>query len=124
MDKLNDSLHINILQLVIVDFMEFHFVHDWGVRWYSVGAGDELVGEVETVFAACVHELESSQKALEHGSVQGMDNGFAVAVGLFDYLIIEQIDTLEIKADAFPYGGFGTVALFDYFVIIAFGGFR
>ena len=98
-------------RLVVIDFVEFDFVGDGGVGGDAVGTGDEAVGEVEAVFAAGVHELDAGEEALEHGFAEHVDDGFALAVGLLDELVVDEVDAFEVEADALADGGAGAVAL-------------
>lgn len=110
-------------RLVVVDFVEFDFVGDGGVGGDAVGTGDEAVGEVEAVFAAGVHELDAGEEALEHGFAEHVDDGFALAVGLLDELVVDEVDAFEVEADALADGGTGAVALAEDLVVVAVGGF-
>ena len=109
-------------QSVVEDLVEFDFVDDWGVGGNAAGALDELVREVEAVFAACVHLLHAEEDALEHGLADDVDDGFAVAVGLLDDFAGEHVGAFEVEGDALSVLGVGSVALAEDFVVVAFLG--
>ena len=51
------------------------------------------------------------------------DDGFALAVGLLDELVVDEVDAFEVEADALADGGAGAVALAEDLVVVAVGGF-
>ena len=106
---------------ILVEFVEFDFVNDWGVGGDKVvgafGSEGELRGDIEAVDAAGIHELEGCNKAREPGCANDMNNGFTVAIGLVDGLTAEEVEALIVEADTLCILCLGTFARFQDLII-------
>ena len=100
------------MQLYLVD--EGGVARDVAVLLFAEG---ELVGEVEAVDAAGVHELEGVDEAREHGLADDMDDGVALAVGLVEGLAGEHEVAAVVEAYALRVFGVGTVAGLHHLVV-------
>ena len=112
------------MELYFGDVVELYFVDHGGVAGYAAGAlGSEgqLIGEVEAVDAAFVHELQGVDKAGEHGLADDVADGFALAVGLVEWVSVEHGEAAVVEAYERGIFGVGTGAGLEHLVVEARG---
>ena len=106
--------------------MQLYLVDEWGEAGDAAGAlasEGELVGEVEAVDAAGIHDLECFDETGEHGIADDGADGFALAVGLVVGLAVEHGVAAIVEIDVCGVVGVGTFAGLEDFVVEAGGVF-
>lgn len=112
------------LPLILIEFEELNLIDKRRKSRNVAGAVRtecQLVGKVEAIDAAGVHQLESLNKAGEHGFTNDMDDGVTLSVSLVIGFAGEHKEAAIVKADTLGVGSLGAFALTHHLIVESFG---